>query len=87
MSTSVLQAASIENARLVILALVNYEATLAVVRQIRALNPNVVITARAEQASDEASLKQAGAALVVVPELAGADALLNDTLDLLGMPR
>jgi CPA2 family monovalent cation:H+ antiporter-2 len=86
-SSTVLHAALIENARLVVLALVDCESTLAVIRQIRALNSEVIITARAEQADDEASLKQAGASLVIVPELAGADTLLNDTLDMLGMPR
>jgi CPA2 family monovalent cation:H+ antiporter-2 len=86
-SLTVLQAASIESARLVVLALVDHESALAAIRQVRSLNTNVTITARAEQADDEASLKLAGAALVIVPELAGADALLNDTLDMLGMPR
>lgn len=84
---SVLQAASIENARLVVLALVDHESTLAVIRQIRSLNPTVTITARAEQTEGESSLRAAGASLVIVPELAGANTLLNDTLDLLGMPR
>lgn len=84
---NVLQAAAIENARLVVLALIDHPSTLAVVQQIRSLNPRVTITARAEQAEHAAPLRAAGAALVIVPELAGADALLNDTLDLLGMPR
>lgn len=84
---NVLQAAAIENARLVVLALVDHESTLAAIQQIRSLNPQVTITARAEQAEHELPLRQAGASLVIVPELAGADTLLNDTLDLLGMPR
>jgi CPA2 family monovalent cation:H+ antiporter-2 len=86
-SLSILQAASIENARLVVLALVDHESTLAVTRQVRSLNGKALITARAEQAEHEAALKAAGASLVIVPELAGANALLNDTLDFLGMPR
>jgi CPA2 family monovalent cation:H+ antiporter-2 len=84
---NILQAAAIEEARLVVLALVDHEATLAVMRVVRSINPNVTITARAQQSDDESSLRAAGASLVIVPELAGADALLNDTLDLLGMPR
>jgi CPA2 family monovalent cation:H+ antiporter-2 len=84
---NILQAAAIEDARLVVLALVDHEATLAVMRVVRSINPNVTITARAQQSDDESSLRAAGASLVIVPELAGADALLNDTLDLLGMPR
>lgn len=83
----VLQAAAIDNARLVLVALTDQEATLAVIRQIRSMNHQVSITARAEHADGKDALTQAGASLVIVPELAGADALLNDTLDLLGMPR
>lgn len=86
-SLSILQAACIENARLVVLALVDHESTLAVTREVRSLNGKALITARAEQAEHEAALKAAGASLVVVPELAGANTLLNDTLDLMGMPR
>ncbi|MGE0114488.1 MAG: cation:proton antiporter [Steroidobacteraceae bacterium] len=86
-SLHVLQAASIENARLVVVALVDHESTLTVIRQVRSLNSKAMVTARARQAEHVADLKSAGAALVIVPELAGADVLLNDTLDLLGMPR
>jgi CPA2 family monovalent cation:H+ antiporter-2 len=86
-SLSVLQAASVEQARLVVVALVDHESTIAVIRQVRNLNAQVMITARAEQADHEAELIAAGASLVIVPEHAGAHALLNDTLDLLGMPR
>jgi len=86
-SLHVLQAAAIDQARIVVVALTNHDATLAVVREIRSLNSKVTITARAQQADDVPSLKHSGAALVIVPELAGADALLNDTLDMLGMPR
>lgn len=84
---NVLQAASVEFARLVVVALVDHESTIAVIRQVRNLNAQVTITARAEQAEHEAELIAAGASLVIVPEHAGAHALLNDTLDLLGMPR
>jgi monovalent cation:H+ antiporter-2, CPA2 family len=86
-SANILQAASIDDARLVVVALTDHEATLVVMRQVRSMNPSVTITARAKQAEHVPSLIQTGAALVIVPELAGADALLNDTLDLLGMPR
>lgn len=84
---SVLQAACVDNARLVLVALADHDSTLAVIRQVRSLNPTVSIAARAEQIEHEEALKQAGAALVVVPELAGAHALLDETLDMLGMPR
>lgn len=84
---NILQAADIEHARIVVIALTDCEATLAVIHQIRMMNERVAITARAEQADDEVRLRAAGASLVIVPELAGADALLNETLDMLGMPR
>jgi Trk K+ transport system NAD-binding subunit len=71
----------------VVISLTDHEATLAVMRLVRTLNSRVTITARAKQAEYVPSLIQTGAALVIVPELAGADTLLNDTLDLLGMPR
>lgn len=85
-AANVLQAAAIEHARLVVLALIDHPSTLAVIQQVRNINPHITIAARAEQAEHEAALRAAGASRVIVPELAGADALLNDTLDLLGMP-
>jgi hypothetical protein len=49
------------------------------------MNPNLVIAARAEHPSNERDLRVAGAHLVVVPELAGATALLRGALERLHM--
>jgi CPA2 family monovalent cation:H+ antiporter-2 len=86
-AATVLGAAGIERARLVIVALPDHDASLLSVRQIRQANKHAVIAARAEYAASESTLKDAGADLVVLPELEGATALLHGTLDLLGMPR
>jgi hypothetical protein len=51
------------------------------------LNPSIIIAARAEQSVNEDDLRAAGAHLVIVPELAGATALLHGALDMLGLPR
>jgi CPA2 family monovalent cation:H+ antiporter-2 len=86
-STTVLQAANIENARLAIVALPDFAPARAAIQQIRALNPDIYIAARAEQATNEDPLRAAGAQLVIVPELAGATALLHGALDLLSLPK
>jgi CPA2 family monovalent cation:H+ antiporter-2 len=86
-SIAVLQAANIENARLAMVALPDFAPARAAIHQIRALNPHIFIAARAEQAVNEEPLRAAGAQLVIVPELAGATALLNGALDLLSLPR
>ena len=72
---------------LVIIALPDHNASLLALRQIRQLNTEALIAARAEYAASEAALRAAGANLVVVPELEGATALLHGALDSLGMPR
>jgi CPA2 family monovalent cation:H+ antiporter-2 len=86
-SRTVLSAAHVENARLVVVALTDHGPALAAIQQVRAMNSEVLITARAEYAVHEAALHDAGANVVIVPELEGATALLNTTLDALGLPR
>jgi CPA2 family monovalent cation:H+ antiporter-2 len=83
-SASVLEAAHIERARLAVIALTEHGPTITAIRQIRELNPQIVIAARAVHASHEKELRLAGANLVIVPELEGATALLNGALDLIG---
>ncbi|MET0499709.1 MAG: cation:proton antiporter [Steroidobacteraceae bacterium] len=84
---TVLAAAHVEHARLAVVALPDYAPARASIQQLRALNPNIIIAARAEQSMNEADLRAAGAHLVIVPELAGATALLQGALDMLGLPR
>jgi voltage-gated potassium channel Kch len=83
----VLAAAHVENARLAVVALPDFGPARAAITQLRMLNPNIIIAARAEQAVNEDVLRAAGAHLVIVPELAGATALLEGALDMLGLPR
>ena len=82
-----LSAAQVGNARLVVVALPDRGPARAAIQQVRAMNPYAVIAARAEQPTDEAALRSAGAELVVVPELAGATALLEGVLDVLNLPK
>ena len=79
-SATVLEAAHIQNARLVVIALPDFAPARAAIAQVRSMNPNLVIAARAEHPSNERDLRLAGAHLVVVPELAGATALLTGAL-------
>jgi len=86
-SSIVLEAAHIESARLAVVALPDFGPARAAIQQIRTSNPTIVIAARAEQSANEEALRRAGADLVIVPELAGATALLHGVLDRLSMPR
>jgi CPA2 family monovalent cation:H+ antiporter-2 len=86
-SPTVLEAAHVANARLAVVALPDFAPARAAINQLRHLNPSVVIAARAEQSMNEPALRAAGAHLVIVPELAGATALLHGALDMLGAAR
>ncbi|HEY4368389.1 MAG TPA: cation:proton antiporter [Steroidobacteraceae bacterium] len=86
-AASVLAAAHVENARLAVVALPDFAPARASIMQLRALNPSIIIAARAEQAANEDALRTAGAHLVIVPELAGATALLQGAVDMLSLPR
>ena len=86
-SRTVLEAAHIANARLAVVALPDFGPARDAIHQIRSLNPNIIIAARAEHSANEEALRAAGAHLVIVPELAGATALLHGALDMLGLPR
>ena len=86
-SSTVLEAAHIDSARLAVVALPDFAPARATIQQIRTTNPSIVIAARAEQVANEEALRRAGADLVIVPELAGATALLHGVLDKLELPR
>lgn len=86
-SRTVLEAAHIQNARLVVVALPDFGPARNSIQQIRSMNPSIVIAARAEHSTNEAALRAVGAHLVIVPELAGATALLHGALDMLSLPR
>jgi CPA2 family monovalent cation:H+ antiporter-2 len=84
---SVLAAAHVEHARLAVVALPDFGPARAAIKQLKALNPSIIVAARAEQATNEIHLRSVGADLVIVPELAGATALLQGALDMLSLPR
>lgn len=86
-STTVLEAAHVNNARLAVVALPDFAPARAAIQQLRTLNPDIIIAARAEQSANETALRAAGAHLVIVPELAGATALLHGALDMMNLPR
>ncbi len=82
----VLAAVHPEKARIAVVALPDFGATRAVVHRVRRAHPDVLIVARAQRAENEGALRKAGATTVVVPEVAGALLLLEETLGLLNLP-
>lgn len=85
-SAVVLKAAHADTARLVVVAVPDFAAARAVVRQVRELNPRASIVARASHSRNEQQLLDLGADKVMVPELAGARALLRASISSLSMP-
>ncbi|HVF84650.1 MAG TPA: NAD(P)-binding protein, partial [Abditibacteriaceae bacterium] len=83
---NVLAAAHPERARVVVVALPDFGATRAVVHRARRANDDVLIVARAQRSENDVKLREAGATAVVVPEVAGALMLLEETLLLLDLP-
>ncbi len=83
---NVLAAAHPQKARVIVVALPDFGATRAVVYRARRANPDVLIVARAQLAENDVKLRRAGATAVVVPEVAGALMLLEETLLLLDLP-
>jgi CPA2 family monovalent cation:H+ antiporter-2 len=86
-SATVVSAARVHKARLVVLALPEFAATRAAIQTIRRNNPQVPIIARGQDEANEAALLDAGANVVVVPELAGAATLLDRAMDALELVR
>ncbi len=86
-SATVIGAARIQDARLAVLTLPTYSTTRAAIQAIRRQNPTVPIVARGQDADNEKALREAGANVVVVPELAGSATLLHHAIDVAEMPR
>jgi CPA2 family monovalent cation:H+ antiporter-2 len=82
---SVLEAAHPQNANVIVVTLPDFGATRVAVQNAHRANPNAVIIARASRPEHDARLREAGATTVVIPELAGAFMLLEETLLLLGV--
>lgn len=85
-SPNVMLAARPEKARIIVVALPDFGATRAIVHRARVANPDVLIVARAQRTENDVTLRKAGATAVVVPEIAGALMLLEESLVLLGLP-
>jgi CPA2 family monovalent cation:H+ antiporter-2 len=83
---SVLAAAQPGRARLIVVALPDSGATRATVLNARRANPTAPILARAARPDDDAALRRAGATAVILPELAGALVLLEESLLAIGLP-
>lgn len=81
-----LQAAHVATARLVVVALPDVSSSREAVRLSREMNPQAAIVARARNENNVEELLGAGATRVMVPELAGAQALLNASIDSLSIP-
>ncbi len=81
---SVLGAAHIEHAQLVVVALPDSGATRVVVRNARRVNASVPILARIAREEDEETLKRIGVTQVIAPERAGAQLLLESCLYAVG---
>lgn len=82
---SVLEAARPQNASVIVVALPDFGATRVAVQNAHRANPNAIIIARASRPEHDARLREAGATTVVIPELAGAFMLLEETLLHLGV--
>ena len=82
----VLDAAHVSTARLVVIAVPDMTTARAALKLVRELNAGATVIARARSEADLEPLLQAGADGTLVPEVAGAEALLQASLDRLAMP-
>ncbi|CAA9586943.1 MAG: hypothetical protein AVDCRST_MAG18-4013 [uncultured Thermomicrobiales bacterium] len=82
---SILAAAQIARARLMVVALPDVGTTGEVVREARRINPTVPILARAPRREQEEALRAAGATTTIAPERAGALLMLEEGLRLLDL--
>lgn len=83
---SILAAAHVERARLVVVALPDAGTTRAVVREVRRANAALPILARAPRREEEGELHRVGATITIAPEHAGALLLLEEGLRILDVP-
>jgi monovalent cation:H+ antiporter-2, CPA2 family len=82
----VLEAAHVEHAALVIVTLPEADRALLAIRNVRTLNRNVPILARAHRRTDYQALLNAGATRVVQPEVEASATLIGHALEFLGAP-
>jgi len=86
-AAAVLEGAEVARARLVVVSLPDFAAARSAVRIARQMAPRATIVARADHARNAADLRDAGADNVLVPEVAGAEAILQAALDGIAAPQ
>jgi CPA2 family monovalent cation:H+ antiporter-2 len=86
-SDHVLEAASVDQAAMVIVAVPEIESAHLAVRRVKARNPAVPILARAHDAAGRERLITAGATEVIQPEVEAGATLIRHTLRRLALPR
>jgi CPA2 family monovalent cation:H+ antiporter-2 len=82
----VLDAAHVSTARLVVIAIPDMTTAKTVLKLVRELNARATVIVRARSETDLETLLHGGADGTLVPEIAGAEALLQTSLDRLAMP-
>jgi len=85
-SEEILELARADKAKMVIITVVDMEATLFVTEWVRARNKDSMIIARAHKRSDALALYSAGADWVVVPEMVGSSETVRQVDRFLEMP-
>jgi monovalent cation:H+ antiporter-2, CPA2 family len=83
----ILEAANVEHASLVVVALPEIQGAYLTVRHVRARNPRVPILARAHDYAGRERLTKAGATEVIQPEVEAASTLIRHALRRLALPR
>ncbi len=83
----ILEAAGVDRAAVVIVALPEIESAYLAVRHVRARNPRAPILARAHQSADRDRLIAGGATEVIQPEVEAASTLIRHALRRLALPR
>lgn len=83
----ILEAAGVERAALVVIALPDIDAAVSAVRHTRALAPGTPILARAHHPAGQDQLLAAGATEVIQPEVEAASTLIRRALRHLALPR
>lgn len=82
-----LQAAGVDRAALIVVAIPEAEGAHLAVRRIRTRNPQVPILARAHYGADRERLIEAGATEIIQPEVEAAATLIRHSLRRLALPR
>lgn len=83
---SILERTHVDRANLVVITIPDKNTAIAVVRNVRRLNPAIPIIARAHQMADREDLLKCGATEVVQPEIEASATLVSNALQYLNLP-